>query len=182
MLRRLAVRPQVMLRQVQECSPDHDSSQVEEMANGFGLHFRQGPVQPQHGVLEHVVGLLPAPQVLAGMEHLPRQPQEPVASVVEEGVPGCFVAGQNLVNQQLQLRVRIFGHRHPWSGGRCWSSAHSTRGCRGRLPGTASAPRLPTLPCEGQAENGPLLCRAVRGGVAPELSCRRPLAFADSGD
>ena len=79
----LAVRPQVVFGEVEERPADHDCGQVEEVADGLGLHVGQRPVQPQHGRLCHVVRLFPPPKVGVPAEQLAGQLHEPVAGVVD---------------------------------------------------------------------------------------------------
>ena len=95
----------MVLGEVEEGPPDHHRRQVEEVADGLGFHVGQRPVQPEHGVLEHVAGLLPPPQVRVPAEQLAGQLHEPVAGVVDEGGVRRAVPGQRPVDVPLELGV-----------------------------------------------------------------------------
>ena len=73
----------------------------------------QAPVQPEHGILQNVVGLFPSPQPRETSKHLSRQPQQPVARMPDEGIPGCFVPSLEAIQQSLELRGVVVGHWRP---------------------------------------------------------------------
>jgi hypothetical protein len=75
------------------------------------LDLSQRPVEANEGVLKHVIGLLPAAKVRIAVEHLAGQPQQPVARMIEQGLPGGFLPGSCKLNQVLQLRIgRLWPH------------------------------------------------------------------------
>ena len=78
-----AFRPEVVLGQIEQFTPDLDCRQVEEVSHRLHLDFCHCPVKPDHRILEHVVRLLPPAQVGVAVEHLPSEPEQSVAGVIE---------------------------------------------------------------------------------------------------
>ena len=76
--------PKVVLGEIEKLSADLDCGQIEEMPNRLDSHVRQGPVQPDHGVLVNVVRLFPSPQARVAMKHLAGEPQQSVAGMIEK--------------------------------------------------------------------------------------------------
>jgi len=60
------------------------------------------PMQPDHRVLEDVVGLLPATDAGMAAEHAASEDEEPVAGMVDELVAGRLVAPARLLDERLQ--------------------------------------------------------------------------------
>jgi len=83
-----ALGAEVLLGQIEEFAAHLQGGEVEEMPDRFNLHLRQGPVQPDHGVLENIVGLFPAAQGRIAPEHRPGEFQQAFAGVGEKGVLG----------------------------------------------------------------------------------------------
>ena len=81
-----AFRPEVVLGQIEQFTPDLDRRQVEEVSHGLHLDFCHRPVKPDHRILKYVVRLLPAAQVGVAVEHLSSESEQPVAGVIEQSV------------------------------------------------------------------------------------------------
>ena len=62
-------------------------------------------MQPQQGVLQHVVGHLPAAQVGKRPQHLAGQPPEPFDRMGQELTVGSLIAGVGRIQQELQRFV-----------------------------------------------------------------------------
>src|SRR5262249_160266 len=75
----------------------------------------EGRPQPQQGVVEDVVGLLPAPEARKALEHAARQPPQALAGVPEQALARGPVSGAEPVDPGLQLGGvgGRFGHGTP---------------------------------------------------------------------
>jgi hypothetical protein len=80
------------------------------MSDGLDLHGGQCPMETEERVLEHIVSLLPSPETGVAVKHLPGEPQEPVAGMVDEEFIGLPVPAAGQINESLQLGVRADRH------------------------------------------------------------------------
>lgn len=90
-----------MLGQIEQLSADVQSGQAEEVSDIGWLDLRQRTVQAQQGVLEYVVGLLPAFQTRIVGQHPPCQPLQPLAGAIEQLAPSRFIARPQLIEPSL---------------------------------------------------------------------------------
>jgi hypothetical protein len=120
------VRPEVMLGKVEEFPPHLYRRQVEEVPNRLNLDLGQRPVKANERVLKNVIGLLPAAKVRVAVEHLPGQAKQPVAGMIEQGLPGLLLPGSRKVDQVLNLRIGcLCSHKwNPRHGLSRWESSH----------------------------------------------------------
>ena len=95
----------IVPRQVDQLAANLDRGQIEEARGDSGVMSFKAATEPQGGVLQDVVGLFPAGDAGIGPEHLPREPDEPVAGEAQELTPGRFVPGPQPVEAELDLGV-----------------------------------------------------------------------------
>lgn len=159
-------RAEVPATEIDEFTPDLHGGKVEEMANIDGVCGVQGAVQPDHRVLEDVVGLLPATDAGMAAEHATSEDEEPVAGMVDELVAGRLVAPARLLDERLQPGFRFGG-----GAGGTHAPLHYPNRRGGRPP--------PLIPCVPPAESGQehflaTSCRGTR--MEPSLAHRREAA------
>lgn len=82
------VGAEVLAAEIDKFPADLDGREVEEMPYGLHLGGLESPVEPQHGVLEDVVGLLPALQARASAKHAASEDEHAVRSMADEELPG----------------------------------------------------------------------------------------------
>src|SRR5262249_23109508 len=89
---------------------DLEGGQAEVLADGAGGRILQGAAEPQGGVLEDVVGLLPAPDARVALEHLAGEPGEPLAGGRDQLVAGRRGPGPEPVEPALDGGRLVVGH------------------------------------------------------------------------
>jgi len=108
------VRAEVMFGEVEQFPPHLHRRQIEKVPNRFDLNLGQRPVEANERVLEHVIGLLPAAKVRVAVEHLAGEAKQPVAGMIEQGLPGLLLPGSCKVDQVLNLRIGCLCS-HKWN-------------------------------------------------------------------
>ena len=98
-------RTKMMSSEVDQLASDLESCQIEEVTHGFYRLCGECIVEPKHGVLEHVVGLLPATQAWIGVKHLASESLQAFTGMGKQGVIGGGVSVQATVDQYLKLGV-----------------------------------------------------------------------------
>ena len=104
-------RALVVPGQVQQLATDLACRQVQEVSGRLRRTGLQGAEQTQQGVLEHVVGFLPALQPPIVAQHGPRQLAQALARAVEQLLAGSLLAGEKAVQAALQLGRGLVGHK-----------------------------------------------------------------------
>ena len=95
----------MMSPEVDQFASDLKSCQVEEVTHGYHRLCGECVVEPKHGVLEHLVGLLPTTQAWIGVKHLASESLQAFAGMGKQGVIGGGVSVQATVDQHLKLGV-----------------------------------------------------------------------------
>src|SRR5262249_43238487 len=78
-----ALRPVVVLGQVEQLAANLQGRQAEEGSGGGDGQLLERALQAEDGVLEDVVGLLPAMDLRITLDHFARQAAQPFAGTVE---------------------------------------------------------------------------------------------------
>jgi len=78
-----ALRPVVVLGQVEQLAANLQGRQAEEIAGGCDGQLLERALQADDSVLEDVVGLLPAMDLRITLDHFARQAAQPFAGTVE---------------------------------------------------------------------------------------------------
>src|SRR5260370_22646918 len=92
------------------------SSQAKKLAEGAGCDLLECPAEPEHSVVEDIIGLLPALQPAIGAEHLPGQTQQPFTGGVEKLFAGRLIARPEAVQTMLEAQRGVCGHESvSWS-------------------------------------------------------------------
>lgn len=94
-----------MSTKIDQFASDLKTCQVEEVTHGFYRLCGECIMKPKHGVLEHVVGLLPTTQAWIGMKHLAGEPQQSFTGMGKQGVIGSGISVQTTIDQVLKLCV-----------------------------------------------------------------------------
>lgn len=102
----------MMPRQIDQRPPNLRSGQAEELADRRRPHVAQRPIQPQHGTLKHIVGLLPPSQVRITAKHATSERQQPLTRVIEQQIARGTVTGRPAIEQPLHLG-RLAAVVHP---------------------------------------------------------------------
>jgi hypothetical protein len=96
--------------QVDELTTNLQSRQTEEITRGLGSDLFQRAAQPQHGALEHVIGLFPTPQSPVGVQHLSSQPGKAATSGFDQIAACGLLTGVQPVEAALHLDGGLSGH------------------------------------------------------------------------
>lgn len=97
-----ALGSKVLATQVDELATNLERGQVDEVAGIDEVGGVEGPVQPNHGILEHIIGLFPARDAGVAAKHPAGESEESVAGMVDQEVPGGAVAPAGLLDKRLE--------------------------------------------------------------------------------
>src|SRR5262249_59375052 len=100
----------VVASQVDQLAANLGGGQAVEVAQGRRANLVQGPVEPQAGALEDVVGLLPALQPAVTFEHASRQLGEAPAGPLKQLLAGRLVTPLEAEQALLQVGALFVGH------------------------------------------------------------------------
>src|SRR5262249_18706517 len=101
----LPLRAVVVLDQVEQFAADVQGRQAEEVQRGLHRYLLEGAVQADDGVLQHVVGLLPAADVGVALEDLAGEVAQALAGAAEEVAARRLVAAAEAVEAGLDLHA-----------------------------------------------------------------------------
>lgn len=91
-----AVRSECFSGQVEQLPSDLDGSEAEEMPRIKHLDSGQRSMEPHQAALKDIIRLHPAAQARVPTEHLPREFEEAVAGMVQQGLFCGRISGQGL--------------------------------------------------------------------------------------
>jgi hypothetical protein len=110
-----ALRTEVVPLEVDKLTADLCARQVEEVAGRLNLRLRQRPIEPHECILLDIIGRLPSPQRRIVLEHVPRQPQQPIIGMLEQPFARTFNALPHIRDKLFKLHVGrgTRGHESP---------------------------------------------------------------------
>jgi hypothetical protein len=103
--------------QVDQLAAELHRGQVDEAAHRRGLDGVERPPEPQRGVLQDVVGLLPPAHAGVAPEHLASHPSQARAGELQEVVPHRLVVGGLLNRGTATLDGTLFVGNSAGAGG-----------------------------------------------------------------
>ena len=107
-----AARALLLGGHVEKDLPNLVGGQAEEILHGGRLGFVQGLHEPQPGFMDHAVHFMASLQ--AGkrpMEHVGRQPAQPVAGPLQKQLAGGRISLLKAVQGQLERQFGFSGHK-----------------------------------------------------------------------
>ena len=99
----------MVLGQVEKLPPNLQRRQVVKVPERIRRHVGQGTVKPEHGVLQHVIGLLPALNQRIAPQHSPGEQPQSLAGMADEFGAGMIVAVPHQVQPVLEFRGGLPG-------------------------------------------------------------------------
>lgn len=99
----------MVLGQVKKLPPNLQRRQLVKVPQRVRRHVGQGTVEPEHGVLQHVIGLLPATDQRVASEHSPGEQPQPLAGMANQFGAGLVVALPHQVQPVLEFRGGLHG-------------------------------------------------------------------------
>ena len=90
--------------------------QPDHRPRGIRLYVRERPMQPHHGVLKDIVGVVPAADLWKPCQHPARENPQATAGDLDDSVPGIEVAGGQRVSQSEISELSAFSPsiESPW--------------------------------------------------------------------